>query len=92
MNSLLDIMAEKVKSPVLDLGVDRYVTFKLWKEKWQDHVMLTDLDKKDTKYQAALLRYTFSDETHKIYVSLQLTEDQKDKPDEIIKALEKFAK
>ena len=49
-------IAGKVNSPVLDLWVDRYAAFKLWKEKWQDYAMLTELDKKDTKYQAALLR------------------------------------
>ena len=40
---------------------------------------------KDKQTQAAILRYTFTADTKKIYKGLTLTEAQKREPDEIIK-------
>ena len=60
----------KLSPPALDLGVERYSAFLSWKEKWTDYVLLSELAAKDKKYQAAMLRYTFSPETRKIYSSL----------------------
>ena len=82
----------KISPPALDLGVERYSAFLSWKEKWTDYVLLSELAAKGKKYQAAMLRYTFSPETRKIYSSLGLTTTQKEDPEEIIKEMEKFAK
>ena len=60
--------------PVLDLAVDRYAAWKIWKAKWADYVLLTELNNKPDEYQCALLRYTFTSETRNIYDSLNLSE------------------
>ena len=56
-------MAEGFKSslrpPLLDLTVDSYATFKSWKTKLQDYVLLSGLKDKDEEFQAAMMRYTF---------------------------------
>ena len=54
--------------------------------------MLSKLNEKDEEYQAAMLRYTFTSDTRKIYNSLTLSEEKKKDPQEIILELEKFAK
>ena len=70
-------MAENViKPPTLDLSVDRYAAFQVWYEKWLDYALLTDLADKPQKYQAAMLRYTFSEESRNIYESLGLNEEE----------------
>ena len=82
----------KINAPALDLGAERYAAFLEWKEKWNDYVMISELDKKPKQYQAAILRYTFSPETRKIYSSLGLTATEKEDPESIIPAIETFAK
>ena len=44
----------KVSVPRLDLSVDRYSAFKSWKSKWDDYVMLSNLEAKQPAYQAAM--------------------------------------
>ena len=78
--------------PILDLSVDRYAAWENWKEKWNDYVVVSDHATKSEDYQCSVLRYTFTDETRKIYKSLKLSEENAKKTDEIIKALETFAK
>ena len=65
----------KLSPPRLDLSVERYAAFKSWKAKWDDYVMLSALDSKSAEYQAAMLRYTFTDNTRQIYESLKLSEN-----------------
>ena len=82
----------KISVPRLDLGVERYSAFKSWKSKWQDYVMLTNLGAKDAAYQAAMLRYAFSDDTRQIYESLKLSDEDNKNPDRVLEEMEKFAK
>ena len=82
----------RLQLPILDLSVDRYAAFTLWKETFDDYVLLTDFESQSKKIQAARLRFAFSTETRKIYNSLSLTAEQKEDPEHIIKTLEKFAK
>ena len=72
--------------------MDRYAAFTAWKEKWDDYVLLSQFDQQNKKTQSALLRYTFSSDTRKIYNSLGLTAALKEDPDLIIAELQKFAK
>ena len=81
-----------VSPPILDLTVDRFAAFRSWIEKWQDYVLLSDLEKKPAAYQAAMLRYTFSSETRNIYESLNLTENEKTDPTITLEKMEVFAK
>ena len=60
------------KPPILDLGVDRYASFKQWKAREEDYVIVSELGKKDPEYQCAMLRFTFNEETRNIYESLGL--------------------
>ena len=78
--------------PKLDLSVDRHSAFKAWKESWDDYSVITKLDEKDQAYQCSVLRYTFTEETRKIYNTLELTDDEKKDKGKIIEKLEAFAK
>ena len=78
--------------PVLDLAVERYAAWKTWKSKWNDYVVVSKLAEKDEEYKCAMLRYTFTDDTRKIYESLNLTEEEKKNNKTIIEKLEIFAK
>ena len=80
------------KPPILDLGVDRYASFKQWKARWEDYVIVSELGKKDPEYQCAMLRFTFNEETRNIYESLGLSKDDSKNVYKIIEAIEKFAK
>ena len=64
--------ANLIAPPKLDLSVDRYAAFKAWKVRWSDFSILTKLKDKDPAFQCAMLRYSFTEETQKIYESLNL--------------------
>lgn len=78
--------------PILDLSVERYAAWKNWKEKWDDFVVVTELEKKSAAVQCSTLRYTFTDETRRVYNTLPLSENDKKDSTKIIEALEVFAK
>ena len=82
----------KISVPKLDLSVDRYCAYKSWRSKWDDYVMLTELNTKSAAYQAAMLRYAFTDQTRQMYDSLQLSDDDARDPGKILEEIEKFAK
>ena len=78
--------------PKLDLTVDRYAAFQAWFDRWEDWAVVTKLDQQDAAYKVSMLRYTFSEETRRIYNTLTLTEAEKKDHEAIIKKLETFAK
>lgn len=78
--------------PILDLAVDRYAAWKNWNEKWKDYGVVTELEKKPKDYQCSILRYTFTDETRKIYNTLKLSEEDSKDPEKIITVSDNFAK
>ena len=84
--------ALKISAPKLDLSVERYSAFRSWKSKWEDYVMLSSLSAKEPQYQAAMLRYAFTDETRQIYDSLNLTDEESKNPTKIMEEMEKYAK
>ena len=69
--------------PQLDLSVDRYAAFKSWKARWTDYKVVTKLDEQPPEYQCSMLRYTFSEETRRIYDTLGLTADEEKDPKNI---------
>ena len=85
-------MAAKWEPPKLDLGVERYSAFKSWKQRWKDYAIVTKLNDESAEYKCSMLRYTFSDETQKIYETLGLTDDEEKDSEAIINKLETFAK
>ena len=78
--------------PKLDLSVDRYSAFKTWKDKWTDYVVVTKLEAESPEYQASMVRYTFTEETRKIYNNLKLTEAEQKDAKAIIDKMKVFAK
>ena len=89
---MADLLKSALNPPTLDLSVDRYAAWTIWKQKWSDYSLLTKLSEQSTEYQCALLRYTFTDETRNVYESFNLsTEDAKD-PKKILEALESFSR
>ena len=52
--------------------MDSYAAFKAWRTRWEDYVIITEVDKKSNQYQYAMLRYTFTEETRKIYQFLNI--------------------
>ena len=82
----------KISVPRLDLSVERYSAFRSWKSKWEDCAMLTKLETREKPYQAAMLRYSFVDDTRQIYETLKLSDEDSKDPDKIMEAMEKFAK
>ena len=82
----------KFEPPTLDLTVDRYSAYKAWFDRWTDYAIVTKLKDEAPEYQCSMLRYTFTEETRKIYNTLGLNADEAKDPAEIIKKLEAFAK
>lgn len=78
--------------PILDLSVDRYAAFKMWKSRWEDFTVVTELSKKPAEFQCSMLKYAFTEETRKIYDSLTLTEEEKNNCGAILTAMETFAR
>ena len=82
----------KFEPPTLDLTVDRYSAFKAWHDRWNDYAIVTKLKDEAAEYQCSMLRYTFTEETRKIYNTLNLSADEAKDIKEILKKLEAFAK
>ena len=78
--------------PKLDLSVDRYSAFVAWHDQYKDYAVVTKLDEETPEVRCSTLRYTFSEETRKIYNTLGLTVDEAKDPKVIIDKLEAFAK
>ena len=84
--------SKNLTPPTLDLTVDRYAAWTAWKERWNDYIVCAKLTDETNKYQCSMLRYTFTEDTRKIYNALKLTNEQSENPKDIIEALEKFAR
>lgn len=57
-----------------------------------DYVLLSNYNEQTHEVQAAILRYSFSSETRRIYNSLDISTQDKQKAEIVIRELEKFAK
>ena len=86
------IARSNFEPPKLDLTVDRYSAFKTWKDRWTDYVVVTKLSDEAAEYQSSMLRYTFTEETRKIYNTLNLTDEEAKSCNAILTKLETFAK
>ena len=82
----------KWEPPKLDLSVDRYNAFELWYQRWTDYAVVTKLAAEEETYKCSMLRYSFTEDTRKIYESLQLTDAEKLNSATIIEKLKEFAK
>ena len=82
----------KWEPPILDLSVDRYSAYKAWYDRWTDYAIVTKLKDEEPEYKCSMLRYTFTEETRKIYNTFNLTAEEAKNDQLIIQKLEAFAK
>ena len=82
----------KWEPPKLDLSVDRYNAFTVWKDRFDDYAIVSKLDQEDPAYQCSILRYCFTEDTRKIYNTLTMTELERKDSKVIMTKLEEFAK
>ena len=82
----------KFEPPILDLSVDRYSAYRAWFDRWTDYSIVTKLKDESAEYRCSMLRYTFTEETRKIYNTLNLNADEAKDDKVIIEKLEAFAK
>jgi hypothetical protein len=78
--------------PKLDLSVDRHCAYKAWRDKWKDYSVVTKLEEESAEYQCSMLRYTFAEDTRKIYNTFDLSTDEQKDIKVILEKLETFAK
>lgn len=57
-----DFIRKSLAPPTLDLSVDRNTVFQIRKKKWEDHILLPDLERKGDEFVCAMMWYTFSSE------------------------------
>lgn len=81
-----------IEPPKLDLSVDRYAAYKTWRFRWDDYVVVTKLGNESASYQSAMLRYSFSEETQRIYRTLEISEAESNNVGAILAKIETFAK
>ena len=89
---MTDPLKSGLTPPSLDLSVDRYAAWTIWRRKWSDYSLLTKLSEQPVEYQRALLRYTFTDETRNIYESFNLSTEDAKNPNKILDALDTFSR
>ena len=82
----------RLQVPILDLSVERYAAYRVWRERWDDYVLLTNLYEKEKNIQAAMSRHSFSSDTRKVYLGLDLTALERNDPDTMLMKLEIFTK
>ena len=76
----------------LDLTYQLIGTWKVWKQKWSDYTLLTQLHENPKEYQSAMLRYTFIDETINQCQWMNLSNEDTKHPATTIECLETFTK
>ena len=82
----------KWEPPKLDLSVDRLNAFKTWKDRFSDYAVVSKLEEESAEYKCSILRYCFTEDTRRIYNTLNLSEEDAKDYTVIITKLEEFAK
>ena len=84
--------AGRVRAPDnLDLATDRGESFHVWKESWEDYVLLTGLADAEPNIQLAALKNSMTPESRRVLRNLDLSEAQRAGPEAVMTALERFA-
>ena len=84
-----NVFKKNLNPPTLDLGVDRYSAWRTWRKIWEDFSTVIRLQKEEDKACiAAVVRYTFTDDTRNVYELFNLSQEDNNKPDVIIARLE----
>ncbi|GFR81758.1 30S ribosomal protein S7P [Elysia marginata] len=64
--------------------------WKLFKQSWENYVVITDILKKDNKYQKAMFLHCIGPDAFKVYNTFNLAEDDTTKLQDIIAKFENF--
>ena len=75
----------------LDLSTDRGDAFKVWKERWEDHLLLSGIGAMEPRRQMAALRACLSDDTLRIVRNMELEEANKNDISVVLQRLEEHA-
>ena len=75
----------------LDLSSDRGDAFKVWKERWEDHLLLSGIGAMEPRRQMAALRACLSDDTLRIVRNMDLEEANKNDITVVLERLEDYA-
>lgn len=82
----------RIRAPdSLDLSRDRGERFQVWKESWDDYVLLTGLDHAAPNIQLAALKNVMTAESRRVLRNLDITESDRTDPDAVLAAIERFA-
>ena len=75
----------------LDIASDRGELFNVWRERWEDYVLLSGLGRAEPSVQIAALRDCLTDDTVRVLRNLELSETDRIDVKKSIDALEKYA-
>ena len=71
--------------PTLELETNAVDNWKLWKQMWENYLIVSGLESKPDKYKCALLLHTIGREALRVYNGFDMTVAQRQTPSEIIK-------
>ena len=71
----------------MEMKGDLRGNWKFFQSQWENYEVATELDKKPEKIRVATLLSLVGKECYKLYTTLELTEEQKEKTSEILQAL-----
>ena len=74
----------------LDISSDRGELFKVWRERWNDYVLLSGLKRAEPRVQIAALRDCLTDDTIRVLRNLELSDCDRLDANKSIDALEKY--
>ena len=75
----------------LDLSTDRGDAFKVWKERWEDYMLLSGIRNLEPRVQMAALRACLSDDTLRVVRNMDIEEPQRNDVCAVISQLEAYA-
>ena len=75
----------------LDLSTGQTDAFRLWKEKWDNHLLLSGLKDMEPRHQMAALRECLADDTLRIVRNMDLQGTQKNSVSVVLQRLEDFS-
>ena len=77
--------------PILDLESNPSENWKLWKQMWENYLIITGLDQKPDRYISALLLHCVGKDALRVYNGFTFdSEDDKHKPDIIIDKFDEY--
>ena len=75
--------------PVLELETNTTDNWKLWKQMWENYLIVSGIESKPDKYKCAFLLHTIGREALRVYNGFDMTVAQRETPSQIIKKCDK---